>query len=849
VAEQIEQAQRQEQGLVLPPLRRRTLPPNEPVPLSFAQERLWILEQLQLLGPTYNESLKLRLHGVLDRNALERSFTELVSRHEALRTRIVTTAAGVPVQCIDPPCPFQLHVLDLSIVSREGRTHRANEFLHKEASRPFDLSRELLRAVLVRLTDDEHVLLVTIHHIVSDVWSLFGVMQFELGKLYKAYSQGLESPLAALELQYADYALWQRQWLQGEVLQRQLDYWKANLVNAPTALELPTDRPRPPLPTFAGAVKQVSVPAELAQQLSDLAREQGVTLYMLLLAALQVLLSRWSGQRDIVVGSPIAGRTHRLTEGLIGFFVNTLMMRADLNGDPTFAELLHETKETALQAYAHQDVPFEKLVAELQPERDLSRQALFQVVFVMLNMRTERLDLAGMAVESGDLDRAMSKFDLTLTMFEHETGLAGWIEYATDLFDASTIDRFVNHYIHLLEQVVEDPQARLSELSILTEQERRQLLVEWNRTEQAYEMDRCVHELFAEQAERTPNAAAVVCDGEQLTYAELDRRSNQLAHYLRGRGVGPENVVGLCVERSMEMVVALLGILKAGGAYLPLDPTYPSQRLAFMIADANVSTVLTHSAVRGVLPASHTVAIALDAVRDELAQQPVTAPYSAVDPENLAYVIYTSGSTGEPKGTMLRHRGLSNLAAAQAQAFDVQRGDRVLQFASLSFDASISEIIMAFQVGAAVCLIKEPQFMGGDLAKTLLDMRITTATLPVSVLPLLAGYRFPDLRTLVSAGEACPLSVVSEWAARCRFINAYGPTEITVCATYAECSKTDEWVSIGRPLANIQVYVLDEELEPVPVGVVGELGVAGVGVARGYLGRGGLTAERFVANP
>jgi amino acid adenylation domain-containing protein len=859
VAEQIEQAQRQEQGLVLPPLRPRTLPSDEPVPLSFAQERLWILEQLQPLGPTYNETMRLRLHGPLNLNALERSLTELVRRHETLRTRIDVTPAGAPVQRIDPPRSFQLCMLDLPTVKREEREHIADEFLHREASRPFDLSRELFRTALVTLNADEHVLLVTIHHIGSDVWSLLGVVQFELSKLYEAYSQGRESPLAELEVQYADYALWQRQWLQGELLQQQMEYWRAKLANAPRALELPLDRPRPPLPTFAGAVKQVSVPAALSQQLSDLARREGVTLYMLLLAALQVVLSRWSGQRDILIGSPIAGRTHRQTEGLIGCFVNTLVMRADLSGDPTFAQLLRETKETALQAYAHQDLPFEKLVAELQPERDLSRQALFQVAFVMLNMPIERLDLAGISVQSIDLDRVMAKFDLTLNIFEHPTGLRGWIEYATDLFDSSTVDRLMNHYFHLLEQVVGDPQVRLSELSILTEPERRQLLVEWNRTDAAERSDQCVHELFTEQAARTPHALAVVCAGEQLTYAELDRCSNEWAEYLRSLGVGPERVVGLCVGRSADLVVALLAILKAGGAYLPLDANYPSQRLAFMLQDAGADVILTDEKWVDLFSGIETVrqVCTLDAVRQASAAC-VAAPSIALSADQLAYILYTSGSTGQPKGVAVQHRGITRLVKhARYVNLDEQRC--VLSAAPLTFDAATFEVWGALLNGGRLVVLAETIPSAQSIEECVRRNGVDTAWLTSSLFNSIVDQSVEALRgilQLVIGGEALSVAHVNR-ARRLlpeqSLINGYGPTEcVTFSCTYnipPNLADTITSIPIGRPIAETQVYVLNEELQPVPVGVVGELYVAGTGVARGYVGRGGLTAARFMANP
>jgi amino acid adenylation domain-containing protein len=857
VAERIESGRREEQGLVLPPLKRRTLPPEEPVPLSFAQERLWIIEQLQSLGSTYNEKLELRLNGVLDREALERSLTELLRRHEALRTRIVTNAVGVPLQYIDPPQPVELRVLDLSHLGYEECTRATKKFLHQEAAEPFDLSRRLFRAALVKLAAEEHILLVTIHHIVSDVWSLFGVVQFELGKLYKAYSQGHESPLAPLEVQYADYALWQREWLQGGVLQKQLDYWRARLADAPAALELPTDRPRPPLPSFKGAIKQVSVPAELSQQLIELARSEGVTAYMLLLATLQIVLSRWSGQHDIVVGSPIAGRTHRQTEGLVGFFVNTLMMRADLSSDPTFVELLHETKETALQAYAHQDVPFEKLVAELQPARNLSRQALFQVEFGMLNMRAERLDLTGMDVKSVELDHMTSRFDLTLSMFEHPSGLSGWIEYATDLFDASTIDRFVNHFILLLEQVAGNPHAALSELTLVTQEERHQLLVDWNRTEMPAPPNQWVHELFSGQAARTPNMIALRYGKEQLTYAELDRRSNQLAHYLQGRGVGLESVVGLCMDRSLEMVVAIFGVLKAGAAYVPLDPAYPLERLAFMVEDAQIPVLLTQAGLRNRLPSMWAQVIYIDEEWKEIERESQQNPAVTVNGANLVYAIYTSGSTGQPKAVGATHEGLANYLNWAAAAYKMEPSGASALHSSLSFDLTVTSLYPALLRGASVTVL--PQAAGvEDLAASLEHSNYSLLKLTPTHLQMLSAVLeksdngVQGARTLVIGGEPLKYSDLDLWRnSGVRLINEYGPTETLVgCVIYeVEDEHGTGEVLIGKPIGNMQVYVLDEKMEPVPVGLAGELYIAGVGLARGYLNRPELTAEKFVPNP
>ncbi len=828
------------------------------LPLSFAQERLWFLEQVLVTDGAYNVPTALRLHGRLQVSALQQAFDELVKRQEALRVRF-ERRGGQPVQVIDPPQPVALQVEDLSGLAPDNRESRLQQVLREKTLARFELSRgPLLRVVLVQLTGQECVLLITMHHIICDAWSM-QVLLRELDVLYDAYAQGRPSPLAPLEVQYADYALWQREWLQGEVLEKQLAYWKAQLADAPTTLELPTDRPRPVVPSFSGALRLFRLPAALSGRIAELAKQEGITLHMLLLAVLQVLLSRWSGQRDIVVGSPIAGRTHRQTEGLVGFFVNMLMMRADLNGDPTFAELLQETKETALQAYAHQDVPFEKLVAELQPERDLSRQALFQVVFLMQNTPSATSTLFGLEVQPVELGLAASRFDLTVSLFESGSELAGWVEYATALFDASTIDRFVNHYIHLLEQVVEDPQARLSELSILTEPERHQLLVEWNRTDAAARTDRCVHELFAEQAARAPEAAAVVCAGERLTYAELDRRSDQWAEYLGSVGVGPERVVGLCVERSLEMVVALLGILKAGGAYLPLDANYPSQRLAFMMEDARAHIVLTDGKCAHLFSGMPTApqVYTLDAVRQASAAY-VAAPPVAHSAGQLAYILYTSGSTGQPKGVAVQHRAITRLVK-HAQYVNLDQHRCVLSAASLTFDAATFEIWGPLLNGGRLVVLAETVPRAQSIEECVRRDGVDTAWLTSSLFNNIVDQSIEALRgirQLLIGGEALSVTHVNRvrrLLPEQSLINGYGPTEcVTFSCAYdipANPADTITSISIGRPITDTQVYVLDEELRAVPVGVVGELYVAGTGVARGYVGRGGLTAARFVANP
>jgi len=818
------------------------------VPLSYAQERLWILEQIEKLGSAYHLLATVHLSGCLDPVALDRAFAALIERHQVLRTRF-GVVDGEPIQLIDPPAGIGIATDDLSKFPPNEQQEELRRRIGKIKGEPFDLEHgPLFRVSLLKLSETKHVVLMGMHHIISDGGST-GVLTREVGALYKAFAQGKPSPLPPLPVQYADYAIWQREWLQGDVLDRQLNYWRDRLQGAPAALDLPTDRPRPAAQSYRGASHSFVLPKDLSAAVAQFSQHEGVTLFMVLLAAFKIVLSRWSGQADIVVGTPTAGRPRRELEGLIGFFLNVLALRTDLSGDPSFQELLGRVKQGALGAYENQDVPFEKLVEVLQPVRDLSRQPVFQVLFALQNVPRESLRLPGLTLRSGGDEQTTAKFDLSIYLRETAQGLRGVIEYATDLFDAATIERLAGHFGALLERIVVDPAAKLSTLSLLGEAERDRVLVEWNDTAAEYPKDKCLHELFAKQAAKTPDAIAVVFEDKRLSYRELERRSNQLANYLQRMGLGPEMIVGLCIERSIEMVVGLLGILKAGGAYLPLDPSYPQERLAFMLTDSQAPIVVTHSRVESTLPVSWARTVCLDLERSEIEAQPVDAPESEVGADNLAYVIYTSGSTGQPKGALLQHRGLCNLASAQVSGFEVLPNSRVLQFASLNFDASISEIAMAFCGGATLCLTKDILSADTDLARILVDLQIDTVTLPPTVLPLLDGKDFPSLRTLVVAGEACSTELATYWMSRCRFINAYGPTEATVCATFAAHTEIGKRLSIGRPISNAQAYVLDDMLAPVPVGVAGELYVGGVGLARGYLGRAGLTAERFVPSP
>ncbi|MFL5653191.1 MAG: amino acid adenylation domain-containing protein, partial [Ktedonobacteraceae bacterium] len=630
----------------------------------------------------------------------------------------------------------------------------------------------------------------------------------------------------------------------------QMRYWTEQLSDI-APLELPTDHPRPGVHTFHGAAHRILLPASLSEALKRLSQREEVTLFMTLLAAFQTLLVRYSGQSDIAVGIPIANRTHAKLEDLIGFFVNTLVMRTDLSGNPSFREVLKRVREVCLGAYAHQDVPFEKLVEVLQPERDLSRSPLFQVAFGLQHaprspQRLQGLMVSGLAHESGT-----AKFDLSLAMTDSEQGLHCALEYNTDLFDASTISRFLEHFHTILVGIVAQPEQRLAELPLLSESERQQLLVDWNETQTDYPAELCLHTLLEAQVERTPEAIALIFEDEHLSYRELNGQANQLAHHLQELGVKPETLVGVCVERSPALLVSLLAILKAGGAYVPLDPTYPQERLAFLLADAQVPVLLTQQHVQTGLPAHEATVICLDSDWQVLEQQSKENPHSTVRVENAAYVIYTSGSTGKPKGVVVTHQGIGNLAQAQGRAFAVRTGSHVLQFASFSFDASISEVVMTLLAGATLYLASQQRLLPGpDLMHLLQEQAITVLTLPPSALAVLPVEQArPALETLIVAGEACSTDLVARWAQDRRFFNAYGPTEATVCASMGACRGEQQKLSIGRPIDNTQVYLLDQHLQPVPRGVPGEVYIGGVGLARGYLNRAEVTAECFVPHP
>jgi amino acid adenylation domain-containing protein len=803
-----------------------------------------------------------RLKGRLDVAALERSLNEISRRHEVLRTTF-TLVDGHLVQVIAHDAILQLPVRDLCNVPHSEREEEAKRITAEEGRKPFDLGKgPLVRAMLLRISDEDHVFLYIMHHIVSDGWSR-GIFYSELSTLYEAFFGGKSSPLRELPIQYADFSVWQRQWLQGEVLEKQLSYWKQQLADVPV-LELPTDRPRPPVQTYRGARQSLVLPKTLCDDLKAVSRHEGVTLFMTLLAAFQTLLYRYTGQEDIVVGSPIAGRNRTEIEGLIGFFVNTLVMRTSLSGDPSFRELLGRVRKIALEAYTHQDLPFEKLVEELQPERDLSRTPLFQVFFNMVGVEAHELSLHGLTVEQLILFEPESKFDFTLYVREKDQEIHFELVYNTGLFHPDSASRMLGHFQALLQSIAANPEQRLSDLPILTEAERQQLLVKWNDTKRDYPKDKCIHELFEAQVERTPDAVAVIFEDKQLTYRELNQRANQLAHYLQKLGVGTEVRVAIYVERSLEMVVSLLGVLKAGGAYVPLDPEYPKARLAYMLAQTEVDFLLTRERFMESLPEFKGNVVCLDRDCGLFEREGEGNPDTTLEPDNLAYVIYTSGSTGKPKGVLSCHRGVVNYFSYLRQTYDLNNADTVLQLPSLSFDASVRDLIGPLTVGAQVVITNDLD--AKEPAALLSKIRERSVTCLLSLVPTMlnglleAGRSSPllydSVRLILVSGEALTIASCQKAKAvfghRTWIVNQYGPTETTMTCSYHRVLEADNnrrIAPLGRSIPNARMYILDSHLNLVLTGIRGELHIGGVGLVRGYAKSTDLTAERFIPNP
>jgi amino acid adenylation domain-containing protein len=858
LAKRIEEGYWEKQGLQAPPIQ--PVSRNQNLPLSWGQEQLWFLAQLEPDTPVYNEPCTIRFTGAINVDALSKALNEIIKRHESLRTRFITVD-GQPVCAIAPPDTFNLTVVDLRVFPQELREAEALQIATKEAKLLFDLTTNpLLRATLMRLADFDYRLILTFHHIIIDGVSLYSVFLKELAALYEAFSTGRPSPLAPLPVQYADFAVWQRQWLTQEILESQLDYWKQQLADLPV-LQLPYDHPRPKKGTFRGAKQCLVLSFDLTQALKTLSQQEGVTLYMTLLAAFKTLLYRYTGQDDIVVGTMSANRNRPELEWLIGYFLNTLVLRTDMSGTPSFRELLKRVRQVTLGAYAHEDLPFEKLVQTLQPERNLSQNPLFQVAFAP---QPPMPSLNGdWTINQLDIQTDTAKFDLLLDVEERPESIIGRLEYNTDLFDANTISRMIGHFQTLLEGIVTNREQRVSELPLLTEQEQHQLLFEWNNTTKEYPQDKCIHQLFEEQVERSPDAVAVVFEGEQLTYLQLNAKANQLAHHLQSLGVEPDVPVGICVERSIEMVVGILGILKAGGAYVPLDRSYPEERIAFMLENAQVRVLLTQRQLIESLPLHQASLICLDTDWQVIARQSEENPAIGVTPDNLAYVIYTSGSTGKPKGVTMSHHSLSNLIQWQVENSTASIGTKTLQFSPISFDVSFQEIFSTWCAGGTLVLIlEEIRRDPVQLLRFLASEEIARLFLPFVALQQLAevadGHEAvpTSLREVITAGEQLKITrQIANWFTKlknCTLHNQYGPSESHVVTAFTLTDSPSYWPAlppIGRPIANTQIHILDAQLQPVPIGVPGELYIGGIALALCYLNRPDLTDQRFIPNP
>ena len=838
-----------------------TVSRDKEIPLTFAQEGLWFFDQLGAKSSTYNISVARKIVGNFNLVVLEKCIAEIVQRHEVLRTSF-KMVSGSAIQVIDSAVTVPLSVIDLQLLPKSEQSLKVQYLANQEAQQSFDLATApLVRFKLLKLGSKSYILLLTIHHIISDVWSM-GIIIQELATLYKAFVAGQSSPLPELPLQYADYAYWQRQWLTHEVLEEQYKYWQQQLAGAPNLLTLATDRPRPSVYTFHGSVLNFQLDKELTQQLKQLSQETAGTLYMTLLTAFMILLSYYSRQKDILVGSPIANRNISDLNLLIGFFVNTLVMRGDLSGNPTIQEMLERLRKVAIEAFTHKDLPFNKLVEKLCPERNQSYNPLFQVCFVFQNAPVGELNLPGVSISSMNLDRDAAMFDLTLSMEETGSGLQGYWEYNSDLFDVGTIQQMLRHFEIVLKQMVANPQQKIDNITILSEEEVHQQLIIWNSTQASYPEEKTIHQLFEEQVSKTPNNIAVVYGDRHLTYWELETRANQLAHHLRQQGVGTDTLVALCLNRSLDMIVAILGVLKAGGAYLPMDPDYPQERLSFMVEDSQVSHAIATQASVKCLPPQIPSLICLDKDAESIAAQPILPPTSKTTPSNLAYCIYTSGSTGKPKGVLLEHRNVVRLLVNDKLQFTFTDSDIWTMFHYYGFDFSVWEMYGALLYGGKLIVV--PQELTRDpsgFLELLIREKVTvlnqTPTFFYSLMQESLKQSQVDiaLRYIIFGGEALypiQLKAWKELYPNVKLINMYGITETTVHVTFKEITEREiqkNVCNVGIPISTTTTYIMDSQLRLLPVGVPGEICVGGDGVSRGYLNRDELTAKRFVQNP
>jgi len=831
-----------------------------PLPLSLAQQRLWFLNQLDPDSPVYNIGAVLRMKGKIDVSALERTLQHIVQRHEDLRTGFVQMN-GAPQAVIRDGRDWRLEKIDVSHLSDDGPGSELRKYAAQLIREKFDITRDsLFRVQLLTVAPEEHILLFVMHHLISDGWSM-GVMGQEFAELYSAYAAGREPSLTPLSIQYADFAAWQRKWLESGELDRQLPYWKEQLAGAPPVLGFPPDHRRPQREMYRGCRSKLVIPQPLVSALEQLSQRHGVTLFMTLLAAFKVLLARYSGQDDIVVGSPSANRSRAELNQLIGFFVNNLVLRTDLSGNPSFATLLGRIRNITLRAYEHQDVPFDKLVHALSPERSLEHSPLFQVMFILQNYPLDELDLQGIVTTPVELEVDTARFDLTVEVYPRHGELWAFFDYNSDLYKAETIARIEQHYLAILRAVCADPNHAIASIPLLSSAEQQKLLVDWNRTQEDFP-DICFHQRFEAHAQATPERIAVIAGGTSITYGELEERANRIAGHLRSRGAGPEKLVALCLERSADLVASMLAIAKTGAAYVPLDPAYPAARIANIFEDAKPLAVLTTRSLLSVLPAKGDEesfdVICLDDLEESDNRETIQSAQKAAEastsvrPDNLAYVIFTSGSTGRPKGVQIAHRALVNFLDSMSKEPGYSADDVLLAVTTISFDIAGLELLLPLYTGSTVCIALEP----GDPESLLADLEryrptVMQATPATWKLLIAAGWKGASYLKILCGGEAMDTDLARSLLVRCESLwNMYGPTETTIWSAVLPIEHVGEQaIPVGRPIQNTSFYILDPSGQPVPQGAPGELWIGGEGLARGYLNRPDLTAERFVVIP
>jgi amino acid adenylation domain-containing protein len=822
-----------------------------PLSLSLAQQRLWFLSQLDPENPAYNVSSAMRLKGRLRADAIEKALSSILERHEALRTSF-TQKDGTPQLVIQDRPDWKLLSVDFTYLQGEAQERELRAFFARGSRQPFDLSHcPLFRATLIKLAPDEHVLMLVMHHIISDGWSL-GIFVREFADFYRHAVEGTQPTLAPLPIQYADFAEWQRKWLEGGELDRQLPYWTRHLAGAPPVVQFPTDHRRPPMETADGNRLLTIIPSDLVADLEQVGRREGVTLFMLMLAAFNVLLYRHSGQNDVVVGSPSANRNRSELHGLFGFFVNNLVLRTSLEGNPTFVELLARVREVTLRAYEHQDVPFDRLVQALRPERTTDHAPIFQTLFSLQTFPLEDLELSGLVITPIEFDAGTARFDLSVEIYPRHGKLRAYFEYNKSLYDLETVERLQQHFLNLLESVRQNPDQSIDSIELMQPEERRQLVVDWNATVAPHETSICFHQRFEAQVAATPDRIAAVAGLSSLTYAELNQRANQIAHTLKSFGVGPEDLVGVYVERSLDMLAALLGVMKSGGAYVPLDPIYPAHRISGILEDAQPRVILTSTQLQGVLPKTEAHLLCLDTLPQPEASHLFANPGTIVTQDNLAYVIFTSGSTGRPKGVQIEHGALFNFLESMAREPGLASEDVLLAVTTISFDIAGLELYLPLFVGGRVCIALEP----GNVVSLLADLArvrptVMQATPATWQLLLSTGWQGDPRLKVLCGGEALETGLAASLFACVENVwNMYGPTETTIWSSALRLDGTESGtIPVGRPIANTTFFIADAHCQPVPIGVAGELLIGGEGLARGYLNRPELTEERFVPDP